>query len=129
MSKLYVAASFEQKEQVRQLYDILKSKGHIITADWTTHKEIASLPTLEERETLAKQYVIEDTNGVANADVFILLLGERKSTGAHVELGVALGSKNVKQIILVSDDNDSQLFYRHPKVKHVNNTEELLKCL
>jgi nucleoside 2-deoxyribosyltransferase len=129
MSKLYVAASFEQKEKALQLYDILKAKGHIITADWTTHKEIASLPTFKERETLAKQYAIEDTNGITSADVFILLLSERKSTGTHIELGVALGSTNVKQIFLVSNDNDSQLFYRHPKVKQVKSIEELLKIL
>ena len=126
---VYVAASYEQREDVQSFYKRLKEHGHTITADWTTHKEIASLPTEQEQEELSRRYVIEDTNGVASAQIFILLLGERKSTGAHIELGIALGSKNVQQILLVASHLDSQLFYRHPKIKQVKNTDEAILAI
>ena len=124
--RVYVAASFEQRDEVQKLYKILEEQGHTITADWTTHKEIASLPTQQEQEELSRQYVVEDTNGVASAQVFILILGERKSTGAHIELGIALGSENVHQILLVTPKLDTQIFYRHPKIKQVKDINEAI---
>ena len=41
--RVYVAASFEQRDEVQNLYKILEKQGHTITADWTKHKEIAPL--------------------------------------------------------------------------------------
>lgn len=49
---VYIAASFEQRDEVRDLHAQIKEAGHTITADWTTHKEIASLESAEEREQL-----------------------------------------------------------------------------
>jgi hypothetical protein len=36
--RVYVAASFEQREEVRDLHAQVVEAGHTITADWTTHK-------------------------------------------------------------------------------------------
>lgn len=123
---IYVAASFEQRIEVRKLYELLEGLGHKITNDWTAHKEIADAPTIEARTKLSRQYAIEDVNGVRDAQVFILLLNERKSTGAHIELGIALGCKSVKSILIVTKHGSSQLFYEHPKVKQVKDISEAL---
>lgn len=113
--RIYVAASFEQREAVRELYKQLQAAGHTITADWTTHKELADLKSEDERETLKRQYVMEDTNGVMSASVYALLVGDRKSTGAHIELGIALGAR-VKHICLIGKPDMNQLFYSHPDI-------------
>lgn len=113
--KIYVAASFEQKDEVRDLFKQLKAAGHTITADWTLHKEIASLISEEERKSLKRQYAIEDTNGVKQATVYALIIGDRKSTGAHIELGIALGA-NIPHICLIGNPDASQLFYSHPAI-------------
>jgi hypothetical protein len=130
MLKIYVAASFEQRDTVKEIYKLLTDKGHIITADWTNHKEIVSMPTKIEQERLAKRYAIEDTNGVKNADVFILLLEERKSTGAHIELGIAIGA-HVSHIFIVGEKtlSESQLFYRQPQIKYLQNIREVIKII
>lgn len=113
--RVYVAASFEQRDEVRDLHAQLVEAGHMITADWTTHKEIVSLESAEEREKLKQQYAVEDTDGVLNASVYCLLLKDRKSTGAHIELGIALGA-HVELICIIGQVDESQLFYSHPDI-------------
>lgn len=126
--RVYVAASFEQRDEVKDLYKQLKEAGHTITADWTTHKEIESLESEEEREALKRQYVIEDSEGVASATVYALLIGSRKSTGAHIELGIAIGAK-IPRIFLIGVVDDSQLFYSHPSIIEASDTDTFIDML
>ena len=120
--KVYIAATFERKEEVKEIQQRFIKQGHVISADWTTHKTIAHEAKQEE---LAKEYAIEDVDGVSSTDLFILLVGERKSTGAHIELGVALGA-NVPNVYVVGETDDSSLFYYHPKVKRIKTIDEIL---
>jgi hypothetical protein len=126
--RIYVAASFEQRDEVRALYKRLREAGHTITADWTTHKEIISLESDEERTALKQKYAIEDTEGVTSATVYALLLSERKSTGAHIELGIALGA-NIDRICLIGMPDESQLFYSHPAITVYPDIDAFLDSL
>lgn len=126
--RVYVAASFEQRDEVRRLYDHLREAGHSITADWTTHKEIVSLESAEEREALKRQYAIEDTEGVTSATVYALMVGERKSTGAHIELGIALGA-GIGRICLIGTPDNSQIFYNHPAITIFPDVDSFLLSL
>jgi len=126
--RVYIAASFEQKDDVKDLYKRLEKAGHTITADWTVHKEIISLKTDQEREALKNKYVIEDTEGVKSASVLALLIGSRKSIGAHIELGIALGA-NTPLIVLIGKPDKSQLFYSHPSITVVPDVDAFMKLL
>lgn len=126
--RIYVAASFEQRNDARSLHEVLRKAGHTITADWTAHKEINSLKTENERENLKRQYAIEDTDGVKTATIYVLLLGDRKSFGAHIELGIALGA-NLKRICIIGRPDKSQLFYSHPAITIYPNINEFVKSL
>ncbi len=126
--RIYVASSFEQRDEVSALHRLLRNAGHTITADWTTHREITSLESIVEREKLKQQYAIEDTNGVKTATIYVLLLGNRKSTGAHIELGVALGS-NINRVCIIGEPDTSQLFYSHPAITIYPNIRTFLDSL
>ena len=126
--RIYVAASFEQKDEVKALHKQLQAAGHTITVDWTTHKEIVSLESEEEREALKRQYATEDTNGIISASVYVLLLGSRKSTGAHIELGIALGAQ-IPRIYLIGKVDVSQLFYSHPSITTVPTIDAFMHML
>ena len=126
--RVYVAASFEQANDVKALYKKLRAAGHIITADWTVHQEIASMGSEKERQALKSQYVIEDTDGVTSSSVYALLLGPRKSTGAHIELGIALGAK-VPLIVLIGNPDENQLFYSHSSVTIVPDVDTFMQLL
>ena len=123
--KIYVASSFEQKNDTIEAHRKLREAGHEITLDWTTHKEIEAI---QNDKKLAIDYAVQDVGGVLNADTYVLLLGDRKSAGAHIEFGIALGAK-LKNIYLVGEVKDPTLFYEHPSVKHVTSIEDLIKEL
>lgn len=124
--KIYVASSFEQKEATKQAHELLERAGHEITLDWTTHKWLNGEDD-DQKEVLYREYAVADVEGVMAADVFILLLGERKSAGAHIELGIALGA--MKRIFLVGEIKDETLFYWHPRVEKVKETNSIVDIL
>lgn len=126
--RIYIAASFEQREEVRSLYKKLIEAGHKITADWTQHKELAQIESEEERRQLKVDYAIEDVDGVKTATVYALLIGDRKSTGAHIELGIALGA-DIGRICLIGNPDESQLFYSHPSVTIYPDTNSFIDSL
>jgi len=123
--KIYVAASFEQKEEVRRAQRIPIQAGHEITLDWTAHKQIAHSPNSEE---LSRQYAVDDVEGVKSADAYVLLLGDRKSAGAHIELGIAIGA-SLEHIILVGEIKDFSLFYMHSQVKNLPDIASVVELL
>lgn len=47
--KFYIAADFNRKEEVRELYDTIRKRGHTVAFDWTVHKPIT--PFEENPET------------------------------------------------------------------------------
>jgi len=122
--RVYTAGTVEDKERIQLIQKQFRDKGHVIDVDWTTHKWVAEQPK-EEQEQLFTEYAIEDVQGVREAEVFILILGNRKSVGAHIELGVALGAK-VPHIYIVGQTDDPNLFYFHPNVKVVETIDTVL---
>ncbi len=124
--KFYVAAKFESKQEVRKLYDLLKSKGHEITVDWTLHKAIKPY---KENQELAKQYASEDINGLKDCDVFIII-GNDYGKGLHAELGAAILSNILFQrplIYAIGEHNTKCMFYFHPSIKRKKDINEVLK--
>lgn len=113
--KIYIAAKFTIKEEVRKLFKLFEERGHEIHSDWTLHKTISPY---EENQELARQYSIEDLSGVKESDVFILLSDEN-GRGMYVELGVAILSNMQRErprIFIVGKKNNNSLFYFHPSV-------------
>ena len=123
--KVYVAASFEQRDEVKDAHKQLTEAGHEITLDWTTHKFLDGHP---EADKLQREYAIADVDGVLEADAYLLLLGPRKSSGAHIELGIALGAKK-QHILLVGEIQQETLFYRHPTIQHVPSLKAAIQYL
>lgn len=114
--KVYVAARFYEKELVLQVYKLLQEAGHEISADWTMHKNIK--PYSQNLET-AKDYAVEDIEGVRKSDIFILLLGDQPGTGVSTELGVAIMSFLTfakPKIYLVGNQLDQNFCFFHPVV-------------
>lgn len=124
--KFYIAAKFQLKEKVREIYTRLQEEGHEITADWTLHK---SIKPYEDNPDIAQEYAIEDINAAQSCDVFVIL-SEEAGTGMYVELGAAISS-NLKQgkpkIYIIGNHNTRSMFYFHPSVNRRNNLEEVLQ--
>lgn len=126
--KIYIAARFDKKEEVRGLQKLLSEKGHEITADWTLHKPIKPY---NENSEIAKDYATEDVNGAKDCDVFMLLTDEA-GTGMYVELGVAILShlqSGKPKIYAVGEHISRSMFYFHPSVNRRENIGQVLKEL
>jgi hypothetical protein len=126
--RVYVAASFEQKMAVRELFKRIEAAGHVVTEDWTTHREIVSIESEKERKALKRQYAVADTEGVRSATVYGLLIAERKSTGSHIEYGIAIGA-GIAHICLIGVPDETQLFYDYPGVIVVPDEDAFIDYL
>ncbi len=127
--KFYIASRFGLKDKVKEMCDILQEKGHETTTDfWLSHKSIK--PYTDNLE-FAKQYSVEDINGVLESDVFVII-GDEAGTGMYIELGAAIAQQiktGKPKIYAIGEHTTRALFYFHPSVIRKNNFEEVLEDL
>lgn len=124
--KVYVAAKFDDKERVKEVYSLLKEAGHTITHEWVHNK--ASYP-FSKQPTFTAQCAEEDIQGVLAADIFILLSNAEFSMGSSAELGAAIASfiKFKKPYIYVVGPHfDTNFCFYHPAVVQKDSIEEVL---
>lgn len=81
--RFYVGSSFSNIEEVRFIRDELMALGHTHTYDWTQNERAASIDAL-------RSIGEEEVAGIQTADFVVILLPG--GNGAHVELGIALGT-------------------------------------
>lgn len=112
----YVASSVLNAERVNRVAERLNALGLTRTYDWTTHGSVADAPA-ERKQDVAKA----EFTAVSDAELVVLLLPGR--FGTHVELGAAIASDTVKQILIWSESSSAFdggdgfcVFYHHPKV-------------
>jgi hypothetical protein len=127
--KIYVAARFTEKETVLNLYNRLQKLGHVITADWTVHKNVKPY---DENPDITGDYSQEDADGVLAADVFLLLTSPEPGSGVSAELGAAIASRQLtgKPLIYVAGEHlATNAFFYHPLVERFNNLDDALAKL
>jgi len=124
--KFYIAARFELKNEVREIFKEIQNKGHEITLDWTTHQYITPY---DQNQEISRGYSDKDIDGVKNSDVFILLVDEKTRTGVYVELGAAISSfleHGKPQVFIVGDSFAKSMFYFHSSINRRNSIKEVL---
>jgi nucleoside 2-deoxyribosyltransferase len=85
--QIYVAAKFENKQEVRRVQKILEANGHTITYDWT--QEDATGREGDALQYYLQQCAVNDHNAVFECDV-MLFLSQNNCQGAFTELGLAI---------------------------------------
>jgi hypothetical protein len=124
--KFYIAARYNRREEVRLIYAILQERGHQVAFDWTVHKPIQPF---DKNQELARQYSIEDIEGIRQSDVFGLLADEEGGFGSHSELGAAIiryVEFGKPLVYILGNSKSLSNFYYHPCVRHKNDIFELL---
>lgn len=126
---VYVAgASSERAERAKPVMAALAEAGYWITHDWTQGVDIHGANnehgtlSAEELSTCAH----EDLWGVRSADILVLLSPEKPSTGAWVELGVALMSGCR---IFISGKSDQCIFSWLPQCHKFDTDAALVRFL
>ncbi len=124
--KIYLAARFDKKQEVRNLYKRFQKLGHEIAADWTLHK---SIKPYENNSEIAREYSAEDVDAARNCDIFILITDEA-GTGMYVELGAAISSNlehRKPKIYVIGEHTSRSMFYFHPSVNRRKTIDEVLE--
>jgi nucleoside 2-deoxyribosyltransferase len=88
-TKIYVAASFEDRQIVSQIEQSLIIKGYEIVSNWTDHLNLDK----------ADEYAEEDLNNIKQADLLIMYNSNLKTTGKFIEVGMAI-MKNIPVIVI-----------------------------
>ena len=125
--RIYVASKFENTRAVRDVYEVLKEDGHVITHDWTG--ENADGLTGDAKEAYLQGCADKDVEGVLSADAFVLL-NHVNMAGGFTELGMALAAG---KFIVVLDGRHPQkpmnIFYHLPHVHHAKSVYDARQML
>jgi len=118
--KIYVAAKWEDRPRVQQIYQVLRELGHTITYDWTACDQFSI------------DQAIHDRQGVMDAEGFVFIAEkDYPFKGAYVEFGMAC-ARNIPCYILGTPDGttiDKCIFVQLPNVQVFTSIERLLAAL
>lgn len=120
--KIYIAASFDDRERIALVAERLSRQGHQITSTWI-FQEVANANDNPEK---APIFAWRDMTEVEAADVLIIdTTLPSTGGGRHVELGLAIAWK--KKIYLVG--HRENIFYHHPLVRHMSTFDHVADVL
>jgi hypothetical protein len=125
--KIYLAAKFGQKAEMKEVRAFLINDGHEVTSQWLDVEEGVDTDAGVNR---LAHYAKMDVDDVLRADVLVTFSQEHKTLhsggGRHVEFGVAVQAG--KQIIVVGPKGE-HIFHYLPCVEHVADVDALAKRL
>lgn len=107
--RIYIAASFPNKDKAQALREYLREKGHVITSRWLDgHNAMYGMQP---------QFALMDAEDVASAEVLVCMTGDTLTRGGrHAEVGMAIALR--KPIILYCEDFAEKaremVFHHHP---------------
>lgn len=107
--RVYVAAKFEDKDRVKEVYEKLKAFGCEITHDWTG--EDAEKMAGPEGDKYRAECSFNDFNGVKKANV-VLVLNHDRLYGGAAEMGMALAWG--KKVFVVDSKIRYNIFFSLP---------------
>lgn len=128
--KLYIAAPMRRAKDVKELYALVRSRGHEITSDWTDHEDVRPFSKNAKK---AQEYANDDLGGVVACDVFIAICDDLKNsigTPSELAAAIALNIANGKpRVFIVGEDVDGILFAHHRNVEKASSVLEVLQKL
>lgn len=98
MTKIYLAASYARKNEMRGVRDVLAAAGHTVTSTWIDRPEDLEGISKDKKKRLMQEtpliyqgFALQDSEDLSKANVLVMFTGDDKSTGVrHTEFGMAL---------------------------------------
>lgn len=122
--KVYFAASFHRKDELKPIRADFQADGIEVTSSWLDqpHKPTAGLEDLTEEE--HRRFAVRDLHDIFQSDAMVYFAVELSQAparaGRHVEFGFALG---IGLLIIVVGPKEN-IFHYAPGVIHVDNIEQ-----
>jgi len=130
--RIYVAgASSERQTRAKPVITALQKVGHIITFDWTISVDQCcgvdgNTPLIDVSENVLRAAASNDYKGVVEADTVVLLAPQNFSTGAWVELGIAIG---LARSIFIGGDVSKCIFALLPNCIRYESDSHVVEAL
>lgn len=105
--KIYVATSFQNIPEARDVMAALKAAGHSITFDWT-HEKIDPAWDVARQERYFQTCGQNDFQGVSDADA-VVLVNHTLARDAMAEFGIALGMG--KPVLVLYPERRASVFF------------------
>lgn len=125
--RFYVATGLVNRDQAQDMIAFIQDRGHLPVYDWTAHGDVRGQGTERLAEVAFSEY-----SAVRDAELVLLMLPG--GCGTHTELGIALGTRANKRILLWSatgkefeDGPNTCVFYHHLAVERIVCPYEELK--
>jgi nucleoside 2-deoxyribosyltransferase len=126
--KIYLAARYSRRDQLRALAEQLREAGHTVTSrwletEWANRPDQSSAAPPEYRA----KYALIDLEDVDAADVVVSFTeapGDGSRGGRHVEHGYAL-AKGKRLVVVGYREN---LFHEHPSVEFYASQWDMLRA-
>lgn len=139
MIKIYLAAAWGRRLEIKELSEKIKKLGFGITSRWLDQEDsgaFAALPNTEAKERFLRQHAVMDVQDVYSADILIRfsdaeemkqpLVDSRLLSGArNFEMGLAYGLG--KKLIVVGGYQN--IFDRLANIQHVKDVSALMDLL
>jgi len=133
--KVYLAAPYRAKDQIRTYAAELRAAGVIVTSSWLNepHKPTTQMAELTHEE--HQKYAIQDVKDVVAADILVFFTDPTRSIvrgGRHVEFGIMIGlniaRRRMSPIYVVGNQYEN-IFHHLPNVIHFTDWEPLRNYL
>lgn len=133
-TKVYLAASYARKREMRKYRDELVKMGCAVTSRWIDNADNyetsdVSYELMQSDPELCVRYANSDLSDIGVADIFIMFTGDKKSSGGrHTEFGIAmmmLGSSNLRAICIVGPREN--VFQCSPYIWYYEDWSSFLK--
>lgn len=119
--KIYIAAMYSLKDQMREYRDRLRADGHEIVSTWMDETHDATSCLADISPNLLAQYARNDLKEIAACDVILFFSEEptvpTRRGGRHVEFGYALAWK--KKIVVCGPQEN--IFHLLPQIQFVED--------
>ena len=124
--KVYLAARYTQKEEMKTVREILRKAGVMCTSSWLNEPHTPGTTLDQVLDTDLCEFAQQDMDDIRRCDLFVLFsvdpLLPTVRGGRHVETGYALGLG--KPVYVVGPREN--IFHYLPGVKHFTCISELI---
>ena len=128
--KFYIAARTALREEVIEIYEKIKERGHEISYDWMEVWEKLGLRRPYEKQSkIAKLHVEKVIAAIKTSDVFIMI-SDKEGTDMYGELASAISFNFMNQkpkIFILGEYSSNSIFPFHPSINRRKTIEGVLE--
>lgn len=103
--KVYVAAQYARKREIRECSAILRDAGYEVVSTWHLEPHEANVTLAECGNDLLREYALRDLGEILQCEAFIFVAEDQHNQpprgGRHVEFGYALA--HYKRVLVIGD--------------------------